>query len=250
MVYQGSKNRIAKDLLPIIHKYIQDNNIHTYVELFCGGCNLIDKVKCEKRIACDYNEDLITLLKYAQINPDLPIAPEDCSFEHYIEVRADREHEVYSQEYRALIGYMASYGGRYFDGGYGRDSKGGRTIYKERLANFKQQTPLLKDIKFYCGNYKELKMDRFKNCLFYLDPPYRNTKQYAKNEIDYEEFYSFCKKLAQNNIVLISEYNMPSDSFECVWQKTVKCLQKSDREFGDDRTEKLFICKGELCHNN
>lgn len=45
MVYQGSKNRISKYLLPIIHKYIEENNINTYVELFCGGCNLIDKVR-------------------------------------------------------------------------------------------------------------------------------------------------------------------------------------------------------------
>ena len=37
MVYQGSKNRISKYLLPIIHKYIEENNINTYIELFCGG---------------------------------------------------------------------------------------------------------------------------------------------------------------------------------------------------------------------
>lgn len=243
MVYQGSKNRIAKHLLPIIHQYIEQYNIDTYVELFCGGCNLIDKVNCKKKIACDINEDLICLLKYSQTDQTLEIAPADCSFEHYSEVRADREHKVYPQHYRALIGYMASYGGRYFDGGYGRDSKGGRTIYQERLANFRKQVPLLKDIKFYCGDYKTLNMNNFHNCLFYLDPPYRNTKEYAKNLIDYEEFYDFCQELAKNNIVLISEYNMPEDRFECIWSKDVKCLQKSDRTVGDDRTEKLFICR-------
>ena len=61
---------------------------------------------------------------------------------------------------------------------------------------------------------------------------------------DYDEFYNFCEKLAENNIVLISEYNMPTDRFECIWSKDVKCLQKSDRKVGEDRTEKLFICKG------
>ena len=74
MVYQGSKNRISKYLLPIIHKYIEENNINTYVELFCGGCNLIDKVKCKNKIACDYNEDLIALLKYAKYDTELSIA--------------------------------------------------------------------------------------------------------------------------------------------------------------------------------
>lgn len=94
MVYQGSKNRISKYLLPIIHKYIEENNINTYVELFCGGCNLIDKVKCKNKIACDYNEDLIALLKYAKYDTELSIAPSDCSFEHYKEVREDREHKM------------------------------------------------------------------------------------------------------------------------------------------------------------
>lgn len=92
MVYQGSKNRIAKYLLPIIQKYIADRNIDTYVELFCGGCNLIDKVECKHKIANDYNEDLIALLKYAQLDNDLSIAPEECTFEHYADVRADKDH--------------------------------------------------------------------------------------------------------------------------------------------------------------
>ena len=46
----------------------------------------------------------------------------------------------------------------------------------------------------------------------------------------------------------ISKYllpiNMPTDRFECIWSKQIKCLQKSDRKVGEDRTEKLFICKG------
>lgn len=64
MVYQGSKNKIAKYIVPIIQKYIEDNNITIYIEPFCGGVNIIDKIKCKNRIASDYNEDLIALLKY------------------------------------------------------------------------------------------------------------------------------------------------------------------------------------------
>lgn len=140
MVYQGSKNKIAKYIVPIIQKYIDDNNIMTYIEPFCGGVNIIDKIKCKNRIASDYNEDLIALLKYIQKDNDLSIAPEECSFEHYADVRENRKQDTnkYSKEYTALIGYCASYGGRYFDGGYGRDSKGGRSIYIERLNNLKE----------------------------------------------------------------------------------------------------------------
>ena len=75
MVYQGSKNKIAKYIVPIIQKYIDDNNITTYIEPFCGGLNIIDKIKCKNRIASDYNEDLIALLKYIQQDNNLSIAP-------------------------------------------------------------------------------------------------------------------------------------------------------------------------------
>ena len=56
MQYMGSKNRIAKEILPIILKNKTEEQV--YVEPFCGGCNMIDKVE-GKRIANDYNEYLI-----------------------------------------------------------------------------------------------------------------------------------------------------------------------------------------------
>ena len=48
MVYQGSKNRLARYIVPILQQYIQDNNIKTYIEPFVGGANIIDK-----KIICD-----------------------------------------------------------------------------------------------------------------------------------------------------------------------------------------------------
>lgn len=41
----GSKSRIAKDIVPIIQKCIDDNNLETYIEPFVGGANVIDKIK-------------------------------------------------------------------------------------------------------------------------------------------------------------------------------------------------------------
>ena len=131
-----------------MQRYIEDNNIETFIDPFCGGANIVDKIQCKKRIASDYNEDLIALLKYAQLDNDLSIAPSECTFEHYADVRSNRTTGKYSQEYIALIGYCASYGGRYYDGGYGRDAKGGRSIYTERVANLKEQAPSLKVLSF------------------------------------------------------------------------------------------------------
>lgn len=37
--YMGSKSRIAKHIVPIIQKYIDDNNAKYYYEPFLGGAN-------------------------------------------------------------------------------------------------------------------------------------------------------------------------------------------------------------------
>lgn len=53
MVYQGSKNRLTKYIVPIIQKQIDENNITTYIEPFVGGANVIDKIRCENKIGSD-----------------------------------------------------------------------------------------------------------------------------------------------------------------------------------------------------
>lgn len=240
MVYQGSKNRLAKYIVPILQDYINENNIKTYIEPFVGGCNIIDKINCETRIGSDSNEDLIALLKYVQKDNFLSIAPQECSFKHYAEVRSDKNNLKYSKEYRALIGYCASYGGRYFDGGYVRDKQGYRNLFLEEVANLKRQAPFLFEIDLSCRDYKEYLNKEICNALFYLDPPYKGTKQYKGQELNYEEFYDFSRQLSKDNIVVISEYNMPDD-FECIWQKERSINQNSNRVKSDKATEKLFI---------
>lgn len=53
MKYMGSKNRIAKDILPIILKERKPEQ--WYVEPFVGGCNIIDKVD-GNRLGSDKNK--------------------------------------------------------------------------------------------------------------------------------------------------------------------------------------------------
>ena len=100
----------------------------------------------------------------------------------------------------------------------------------------------MQNVTIVCGDYSLSKdfIDKF--TFVYLDPPYKNTKQYSKQNINYEEFYNFCRELSKDNIVVISEYDMPDD-FVCIWKKERKVLQKSDRVTGDKATEKLFTYK-------
>ena len=53
MVYMGSKNRIAKYILPFWTKYLTKDR--WYVEPFRGGNNMMDKVNHHNRIANDVN---------------------------------------------------------------------------------------------------------------------------------------------------------------------------------------------------
>ena len=243
MVYQGSKDRLSKDLVPIIQKYIDESGFGYYLEPFVGGANVIDKISCTTRAGSDVNTYLIELLKYIRDNPAILEAPEDCSFEYYKSIRDEynkKKRSIASELpdwYIGLIGFCASYGGRFFDGGYGRDATGKRNIYRERLKVLRDQSPHLRNIVFENKDYREY--SDVCNAIIYCDPPYFGTKQYGV-QFEYQRFYEWCRDMSKNNIILISEYNMPDD-FECIWEKERKVYQKSDRDRADIAVERLFI---------
>lgn len=89
-------------------------------------------------------------------------------------------------------------------------------------------------------DYKEF--SDIKDSIIYLDPPYEKArKKYKHNNLDYKEFYSWCKSMSKDNIVLISGYNMPED-FEVVYEftKTKSTMQGGQHE---SKYEKLFMVK-------
>lgn len=144
------------------------------------------------------------------------------------------------------MGFCATFGAKYF-GGYAR-SKSDKFIGEKTsmaIKNLKKQAPNLKDIKFMNCSFLDLPKDKIKGYVIYCDPPYRGTTKYKTEEFPYEEFYEWCREMSKNNIVLISEYNMPDD-FECIWQKETKVNFDSNRVSNDDknnRIEKLYIVK-------
>ena len=67
MNYVGSKNRLSKELVPIIQSYIDNMpNCNGYLEPFVGGANVIDKIKCKNKYGSDVNKYLIALLEKAK----------------------------------------------------------------------------------------------------------------------------------------------------------------------------------------
>ena len=245
--YFGSKSRIAKYIVPILQKEIDDNNIQGYFEPFVGGANVIDKINCNTKIGADLNRYLIALLKHVQSDGELP---NSITKEEYDDVRSafnNQDTSSYDGWYVGAVGFLASYNGRWFDGGYARpgyeNAKNGqryRDYYRESKDNLLKQAPDLKDIHFLYGDYK---LADPHGMLIYCDPPYANTKQFANSkDFDYDIFWQTMREWSKDNIVYISELNAPDD-FECVWEQEVsRSIKAADKS---KAVEKLFRYKGE-----
>ena len=97
---------------------------------------------------------------------------------------------------------------------------------------------VIPNLEIYNKDYKEF--SDIKNSIIYLDPPYKDVnKVYRHNNLNYEEFYSWCKEMSKDNIVLISGYHMP-DYFEIVYEfkKAKSTLQGGTHK---SKYEKLFM---------
>ena len=227
----GSKNRIAKHLLPIMLAECEKNNITTWVEPFVGGANMIDKVPDSfERIGFDLNDHCIHAL---------------------IDIRDNAEKlpdSVSESEYRSLFGlkpapinswirFMLSFGGK-LDNGYAREKGSDETTfcgYGKR--NALKQSPKIQSVQFICDSYENLS---FENTLIYCDPPYAGTSGYKTGAFDHGKFFEWCRVQAKKNIVFVSEYNAPDD-FECVWQGEIKTNFASSRKTAThNAVEKLF----------
>jgi DNA adenine methylase len=210
MKYMGSKRRIASEILPIILANRQEDQ--WYVEPFCGGCNLIDKIpQGIGRLANDVHVSLISLLKALQ---DGWQPPTEVSEKDYANARKLED----TNPLKGFIGFCSSYSGKWFGGfARGNTNKGvPRNYTMEAFNNIKAQLPNLIGITFSSGNYFDLTIPP--NSLIYCDPPYKGTTSY-KDKFNHEDFYKWCrKKKADGHTIFISEYFMPED-FTCVWSK-------------------------------
>jgi DNA adenine methylase len=239
----GSKSKIAKYIVPILQETIDKYGITTYVEPFCGGCNIIDKIKCENRYAFDKSETLIALLKLVQSEPEKLLKEPTRELwdicKEYKKNGIPLPKEISLADCGA-IEFLSSFCSRGFPGGYAND--GGKHFKAARQNLLKQAAaPTFKNIIFNNLEYK--KLPEYNNILYYLDPPYAGTKtyDYTKNsKFNYEEFWNWVRDISKNNYVFVSEQIAPKD-FEVVWEKEVRRTVASSNDFM--ATEKLFKYK-------
>lgn len=244
MKYMGSKNRIAKSIVPILLDDLKDDMI--FIDTCVGGANIIDKIPTNiKRYGNDNNKYLIALYNGIKTRKDYLTA---ISKELYDKVRAEYNSGTnieFDDFTIGWVGYMASANGRFFEGGYSgiSETKVGtsRNYIDESIRGFLKQLPDLDGITFTNKNILDIK-PKVKS-LLYCDIPYKDTKQYATSkDFNYKLFYQWCRDRKEDgHVVFISEYSMPND-FKCVWAQEVKSSLSANGVSGGSKVsvEKLF----------
>lgn len=242
MKYMGSKNRIAKHLLPIM---LENRNDRTWVEPFVGGANMIDKVD-GKRIGADFNEYLIAMWKELQ-NGWTP--PDFVSEDEWRDVKTEMENK-YEKHYIAFVRLGCSFGADW-NGGYARNVRKDKpnaellnsttkSYCGQSKRNILKQLPNLKSVEFINSSYQDLEIPT--NSLIYCDPPYEGTTKY-KDDFNHLEFWEWCRtKAKEGHLVYVSEYNAPKD-FKCVYSSEINNTLNNTAKT-TKATEKLFVYCG------
>ena len=128
---------------------------------------------------------------------------------------------------------------------------GGKTKRVEQLERLEQLRQLqrlqslesLDNDSLSSKDYREF--SNVSGGVIYLDPPYENSKVvYQANDIngfDYKEFYDWAYDMSQQNVVIISSYEVSDDRFEEVFRFNTARSTIQGGSGGD--CEKLFMAK-------
>ena len=229
--YHGGKQRIGRTIAQIIAEEVDefDFNVKGYCEPFVGMCGVyqyipdlfsshIPKFKYK---AGDINKSVIMMWNAAKRGwkpPNKKITKKE-----FMSLKVDGK----SSAKKGFVGHVFGYMGKYFQPFDNRKSV--KSIQKTS-DNVSRIAKELKSVIFKSGGYTQY--SNLKNFVIYCDPPYQIQAHYYKEEgtrrsFDHEEFWDWCRDMAMNNIVFVSEYKAPRD-FICLW--------KSDKN-----KEKLFV---------
>ena len=109
------ENKKSQDIFQVLSTRERES---TYVEPFCGSCNVASKIHIKKKILNDKNPYLIAMFKALQ-NGWIP--PTEVSEEEYQLAKKNQDKEPHIA---GFIGFACSFAGKFW-GGYARDTKGG-----------------------------------------------------------------------------------------------------------------------------
>lgn len=254
MVYMGSKRQYCKYIVPIIQKYINENYVTTFIDCFCGGANLADKINCQKIICNDLSPTLIALHQQAQKDfSKIPTQGDkelwNKAYNEWKNVKLNIHNNLPATNNITIplfeIGALEWYGS-YSAGGFPRgyaNSNEKRNYYNERYCNHKKQceNPIYKKISFIYNDYQKIKIPQNEKTILYCDAPYKNTKSYGISpKFNFNEYYNWIKEISLKVPIFISEQEMP-DEFNkyIIWEKEAKRTIGASNNYKS--CEKLYL---------
>jgi site-specific DNA-adenine methylase len=212
--YHGGKQRIGRLIAERIMEYVEmfesqkGGEFQGYLEPFCGMLGVFRHVyerlsSSESRrgpnfsfIASDVNRSLILMWKSLQKGWS---PPNKCSRKSYEKLRGNGK----SSALKGFIGHACSFRCIYF------------ITFDERVKQLEASrrkvmeiAQELKRVSFVHSDFKH--WSGVKRFILYLDPPYFLFSNYPNEfnrarKFDYQGFYAWAEKMAENNLVFISE---------------------------------------------
>lgn len=181
--YTGGKSKLLPQILPLF-----PNKVGTFIDLFCGGCNVGSNVNAEKVIYNDYLSQIIELFKkWKDTNLEDTIQYIETQIEKFNLSKQNQEgflelRKKYN-EYRdirdlfVLVAYAFNHQIRFNSKGeynmpFGKDRSEYNKNMKTNLINFITRIQE-QNSTFLNKSFDELKVEEFtKDTFVYADPPY------------------------------------------------------------------------------
>ena len=201
--YHGGKQRIGKNIAHAMFEEVygrRSSGIKGYLEPFCGMLGVYEHVPdffdLERYKASDINESLILLWQEAKNGWE---PPHTFSKRKYNKLR----HDGKSSPVKGFVGHACAPRGIYFAP---FTDKHNLAYSSQRIQNISQK---LKNVSFSHRSYSSY-TSSLKNYIIYCDPPYYKSSRYYQEDgsaikFNHERFYKWAEKMAENNLVFISE---------------------------------------------
>tara|TARA_B110000208_G_scaffold184865_2_gene239210 strand:- start:182 stop:970 length:789 start_codon:yes stop_codon:yes gene_type:complete len=253
MKYLGGKQRLGKEIAPILLEFNKYYGYENYLEPFCGALGVLTHMSpyFDNIVASDYHPDLIKLWKGVKDGSFVP--PNSISEDRYNKIKESKSPSAL----KGFAGFSMSFGGRFFTS-YAPNYANGKNenFCREGINSINRKRPQIQNVEFKCQDYRTIKPNKY---LIYCDPPYtqskypikyrRDTKYY--DVFDNDEFWEIMRDWSKNNLVIISELRAPPD-FHMIWSKekvntASKAGKTTLKNINEIKlTEKLFIHNSNL----
>lgn len=213
--YLGNKFGILDQIYATI-RILDIVNPTRVVDAFCGGGSFAYFMAMHgyKVLANDLQADIIDLHNMIKTDPQTVLG----WGKQFIDKATFDEIKTDNTARSALLKQIFSFGNNgqdYFTALKRQDDKRKEFLSGTSEPNLRMRhvedimlayTRYKMDIEFITGSYDQLELNEFD--LVYCDPPYANAGGYVTGDFDHDAFYKWA--LAQECLVLISEYNMPN----------------------------------------